>query len=50
MKRLEKKHVVKTALWENDEVAFWKKKSTIERLKAVELNRKIIYRVNYEFF
>ena len=43
MQKIIKRHIVKTSLHENDEIAYWSRKSPSQRLKALELNRKIIY-------
>ncbi|MDA3885489.1 MAG: hypothetical protein PF638_07855 [Candidatus Delongbacteria bacterium] len=41
--KLDKSKVVITPLQKNDEKAFWATKSPLERLRALELNRKIVY-------
>ena len=43
MKKLDKRLIIKTSLYENDEIAFWKTRTPNQRLKALELNRKIVY-------
>jgi hypothetical protein len=41
--RLDKTIVVKTSLRENNECKYWHSKSPAERLRELEINRKLIY-------
>ena len=41
--RLNKKVIKISSLDENDEKEYWSSKTTTDRLKAVELNRRIVY-------
>ena len=41
--RLNKKVIKISSLDENDEKEYWSSKTTADRLRAVELNRRIVY-------
>lgn len=41
--KVDRSFISVTSLKESDEKEFWKEKSPIERLKEIELNRKIVY-------
>lgn len=41
--KLNKKAIKVSALDENDEKEYWRSKTPIDRLKAVEINRRIVY-------
>ena len=41
--RLDKSHLVKTSLTENDEIAYWHSKTPEERLERLEVNRELVY-------
>lgn len=41
--KLNKKAIKISSLGENDEKEFWRSKSPIERLQAIEINRRIVY-------
>ncbi len=41
--KLNKKAMKVLSLDENDEKEFWRLKSPIDRLKAIEINRRIVY-------
>ncbi len=41
--KLNKKAIKVSSLEENDEKDFWRSRTTTERLKAVEINRRIVY-------
>ena len=41
--KLNKKAIKISSLDENDEKEYWRSKTTTDRLKAVELNRSIVY-------
>ena len=41
--KLNKKIIKVSFLDENDEKVFWRSKTSTERLKAIEINRRIVY-------
>ena len=41
--KLNKKAIKVSSLEENDEKDYWRSRTTTERLKAVEINRRIVY-------